>query len=131
MIYSEIQQTRNRCGRCSPQVPPGWSGSRGAKLGDDGDPIPGHQREIFPILGEVEICVQLRAGDAPVFSRCVDDEKTARRELNGRKPPPVQGLLFVGEVKAIEVNVLRAGIENLDPVRGVAITVQLRATIVR
>ena len=70
-------------------------------------------------------------GDAPVFSRCVDDEKTARWELNGRKPPPVQGLLFVGEVKAIEVNALRAGIENLDPVRGVAITVQLRATIVR
>ena len=71
-----------------------------------------------------------RAGTVAVFPRGEDQQKPACGDLNGGELPLRHVVFLVGEEMAVEVSELRPGIEDLNPVGGVAITVKARASVI-
>ena len=69
-------------------------------------------------------------GHAPILLGSEDHEEGAFRELFGGEAPLREGAFIVGEEVAVEVGIAGPKIEDLDPVRGVAIGIKVGAAVV-
>ena len=90
--------------------------------GFDGDPVGVDQGQGFAVAIEVEIGVELLAGDGSIFVGGEDLEVAIGGDGDGREGPLIQVSGVVAEEVAVEVLSSRGGVSKLDPVgRGVVL----------
>ena len=89
------------------------------------------QRQVFSAAPELEARVQWRARHATVLARGEDQQIRIGQKIRARKPPLRQVRRLVGEKPSVEIDQVRAGVVDFDPIRRVTILIQHRAAVDR
>ncbi len=89
----------------------------------DGRAVRLYEGEVLPLARQLEVRVEPTARIALVLFRRVDDEIPSGPQRYRREPPHGQIGLAVGQVPIVEVHICCAGVEELDPIRIVAVFV--------
>ena len=102
---------------------------RGVRLGDGS--VRADQREVLAVAVELEVRVQLAAGNRAVLAGSEYDEISAGRERDVRKSPLHRLIGVVRQTPAVERNGRGRGIVDFDPIGGVVVLVGQRAVVDR